>query len=89
MKCPHCQNPIIIGFNECVVCQKDNLSSEPLPAKYFVGVCTVARVIISLFQPINSLNDVFKICWVSLLGGLIWGSILWLFYGIFRRGHSH
>ena|GEM_PF-2646931 len=89
MKCPHCQNPIIIGFNECVVCQKDNLSSEPLPAKYFIGVCTVALVIISLFQPINSLNDVFKICWVSLLGGFIWGSILWLFYGIFRRGHSH
>jgi hypothetical protein len=89
MKCPHCQNPIIIGFNECVVCQKDNLSSEPVPAKYFVGFCSIALLIISLFQPINSLNDVFKICWVSLLGGLIWGSILWLFYGIFRRGHSH
>jgi hypothetical protein len=88
MKCPRCQNAMIIGFEACIVCQKDNLSTEPIPAKYFVLVCSIVLLIVSFFQPFTSFYDIFKMLWVSLLGGLIWGSILWLFYGIFRRGHN-
>jgi hypothetical protein len=38
-----------------------------------------------LFNLDFDLPSIFKSVWVSILGGLFWGSIIWLFYGIFRR----
>jgi hypothetical protein len=88
MKCPRCQNPIVVGFNDCVVCQKNTLYSEPIAAKYFIVGCTLVFGILSLFNLEFDIQSIFKSVWVSMLGGLFWGSIIWLFYGIFRRGKS-
>jgi len=89
MKCPQCQNPIVIGFSECVVCQKNSLSTELLPFRYFVLVPTVFWLGLHLLEPIQNVEEIFKGLWISTLGGVICGSILWLFYAIFRRGHVH
>ncbi len=89
MKCPQCQNAIVIGFSECVVCQKNNASTELLPFRYFVLVPTIFWIGLHLLEPIQDLDEAFKGLWISTLGGVVWGSIFWLFYAIFRRGQVH
>jgi len=89
MKCPQCQNPIVIGFSECVACKKNSFSTELLPFRYFVLVPTIFWLGLHFLEPIQNLDEVFQGLWISILGGVICGSVLWLFYAIFRRGHVH
>jgi len=89
MKCPRCQSAIVIGFTDCVVCQRSTMSSEPIPAKYFVVACAMILGGMSLFQPTNDALDFFKVIMISSVVGGICGSILWLFYDIFRPGQSN
>jgi hypothetical protein len=88
MKCPRCQSAIVIGFTDCVVCQKNMMSSEPISAKYFVVVCAVILGVMSLFQPTDDALNFFKVILMSSLVGGICGSVIWLFYDIFRPGNK-
>ncbi len=88
MKCPRCQSAMVIGFTDCVVCQRSTMSSEPIPAKYFVVACAIVLGVMSLFQPAHNALDFFKIILISSFVGGICGSVLWLFYDIFRPGRS-
>ena len=88
MKCPRCDSPIAIGFYPCVSCLQDRVSTEPIPCKYFVAIASVVLWALGLQNSIEGLGVFFQGIFVAILGGLIFGSIAWLFYGIFRPGHQ-
>ena len=75
-------------FRMCCL-PKNSLSTELLPFRYFVLVPTIFWLGLHLLEPIQNVEEIFKGLWISTLGGVICGSILWLFYAIFRRGHVH
>lgn len=88
MKCPRCNSRLVIGINGCVSCQQDRVSTEPIRCRYFVAIASTILWLLSLQSSMHSVGDFFHGIFVAILGGLIFGTIGWLFYGIFRRGHQ-
>jgi len=84
MKCPKCQSNLIIGLPYCVSCHQSLKSSEPIQCKKFIFTTAIIFCLLGIYGPFDGFVGFLKIIWFGTWSGVVWGSIIWLFYMLFR-----